>query len=300
LGRTPAWLAAPVGIAARADAYCLHLGHCAGEYFHATYAALASMQAAYARPVIVYARPTAHLCLGQHSIGGDSSLASDTVPVLRRRLGGGTVWIDEDQLCVVVIAPIELSLRDRFERSLLAVAVETFQHFGLPAYLKARDVWVRGRKVCGSGGATLGSSSVLGFSFMRRFPAERFASAVTLPCNEMRGWMIDALRLTMTDWATEGIWPSERLIRRVFEARIHANLGWRCRAAALGDMPIAETSANDDDDDWIGANACAASAVLRLNALSCLRMEREAAVCRDSLVVNDKVVRVKTHAATNH
>jgi lipoate-protein ligase A len=195
---------------------------------HAAYACLAAAQATDDAPLVLWAQAKTHLCLGQ-SQGPAELDPGVSVPVVRRPLGGGLVWVDEFQYVFVLIAPKRLApgRPARWFTWALSPAVATYRHFGLPAYLNEQDVWLHGRKIAGSGAATIGECAVVASSFLLRFPAERFAESVAAPSQEFREWLRDGLALAMTEWAEHGALPAERELESVFRTRLEAQLGWQ-------------------------------------------------------------------------
>lgn len=195
---------------------------------HASYAGLAAAQPAEAAPLVLWGQAKTHLCLGQ-SQGCAELDAAVSVPVVRRPLGGGLVWVDESQYVFVLIAPRRLApgRPARWFAWALSPAVATYRQFGLPAYLNGQDIWLHGRKIGGSGAATIGECAVVASSFLLEFPAERFAASVAAPSREFRAWLREGLELAMTEWADYGALPAERDLEAVFRARLEAQLGWR-------------------------------------------------------------------------
>ena len=194
---------------------------------HAAYSGLAAAQVADSAPIVVWAQAKTHLCLGQSQ--GRAELDPDVnVPVVRRPLGGGLVWVDESQYVFVLIAPKKLApgRPARWFSWALAPAVATYRQFGLPAYLNEQDIWLHGRKIAGSGAATIGECAVVASSFLLRFPAEAFAGSVAGPSPDFRSWLRDGLSLAMTEWADHGALPAERELEEVFRSRIGAQHGW--------------------------------------------------------------------------
>jgi lipoate-protein ligase A len=194
---------------------------------HAGYSGLAAAQAADAAPIVVWAQARTHLCLGQ-SQGRAELDPGVSVPVVRRPLGGGLVWVDEHQYVFVLIAPRRLApgRPARWFSWALAPAVATYRQFGLPAYLNEQDIWLHGRKIAGSGAATIGECAVVASSFLLRFPADAFAESVAGPSRDFRSWLRDGLSLAMTEWADHGAVPPERDLEEAFRARIGAQHGW--------------------------------------------------------------------------
>jgi lipoate-protein ligase A len=209
--------------------------------FHATYAGIAAALNADATPVVVWGRVAAHVCLGQ-SQGRcelDDALA---VPVVRRPLGGGTVWVDEDQLSYALVAPLGIAPRrhEDWYAWALAPAIATFRAFGLAAERRAEDLWLGRRKIAGSGAATIGGAAVVASSFVLRFPRERFAASVASPDAGFRAALHDALGAAMTDWSSHAAPPGERALVNAFRDALSATLGWDATLSALAPEECAE------------------------------------------------------------
>jgi lipoate-protein ligase A len=202
--------------------------------FHATYAGLADALAPEAAPAVVWGRAPAHLCLGQSQ--GRCELAEELdVPVVRRPLGGGAVWVDEDQLSYAVVAPLGLAPRrhEDWYAWALAPAIATFRGFGLPVERRAEDLWLAGRKIAGSGAATIGGCAVVASSFMLRFPADRFAASIAAPNRAFRAALRGALGTAMTDWARHAIPPGDTAIAAAFRSALQEILAWDLRDGAI-------------------------------------------------------------------
>lgn len=141
------------------------------------------------------------------------------VPVIQRRLGGGTVWVDGDQLCVFFIFPSEGGREAFFERC-LGVLTGAFERLGLDVEtVGARDIWSGGAKLLGSGAASIGAAQVFGASLLERFDANRFAHCVDCPSEDFREWLGDLLNSGMTDLARLGVASDEsRLVSALSSA----------------------------------------------------------------------------------
>lgn len=202
--------------------------------FHATYTGLAYAMAAGDAPALVWGRTATHLCLGQAQ--GLCELDPDNaLPVVRRPLGGGLVWVDECQYCFALVVPLAQAPQypaDWF-RWALAPARATCRRFGLPAEFVGNDLWVRGRKIAGSGAATVGRAAVVASSFLMDFPAARFAAAVAAPDAAYRERLVQALANTMTDWRREGAQPGESELCAAFAAALGESHGRSVREDAI-------------------------------------------------------------------
>jgi lipoate-protein ligase A len=202
--------------------------------FHATYAGLAEAQDEGAAPIVVWGRASAHVCLGQSQGRADLDDAVDAA-VVRRPLGGGAVWVDENQLSYSLIAPLDLAPRrheDWYEWA-LAPAIATYAAFGVGVARCGEDLWLAGRKIAGSGAATIGRSAVVASSFLLRFPHRLFADAVVSPSESFRAALHVALDAAMTDWASHAAPPGDDALAAAFACALRETLGWDVRDSAV-------------------------------------------------------------------
>jgi len=202
--------------------------------FHATYAALAESMPRDGAPAVVWGRVPAHLCLGQSQTRADVR-PDATVRVVRRPLGGGAVWVDRGQVSYALVAPLDLAPRrpQDWYAWALGPALQTFRRFGLAVTRRGEDLWLDGRKIAGSGAATIGRAAVVASSFLLRFPARRFADTVATPSGEFREALHAALPRAMTDWSQHDLPPNDAALRQAFVDALDASLGWRAAPARL-------------------------------------------------------------------
>lgn len=219
----------------------IELGRTDPLTFHATYAGVAEASQDRLLPTVIWGRVGAHVCLGQSQGTCELADALD-VPVLRRPLGGGAVWVDEMQLSYALVAPLESVPRrhaDWYEWA-LGPAIATFRDFGLAVGRVAEDLWLGGRKIAGSGAATIGCSAVVASSFLLRFPRERFARAVATDSPAFSTKLLEALALAMTDWTEHGVVPDEGSVRARFQRAVAGRLGWHLEPGGLSALEAAE------------------------------------------------------------
>ncbi|WP_051418608.1 lipoate--protein ligase family protein [Thioalkalivibrio paradoxus] len=189
------------------------------------------------------------------SVGASQNAAADLdlagcaaqgIPVVRRSLGGGAVWIDSDQPCFFLVLPRRALARGhRHLFSLgMGLAVAVLRQLGLgDVQMRSQDIWVQGRKIMGTGAATLENGCVFGASFLQRFPAERFLACVHEPSEGYRDWVLPALREGVTDCEHElALTPGVD----AFRAALHTALLQR-----FGVAPEPEALDPSSRDHWI-------------------------------------------------
>lgn len=212
--------------------------------FHATYAGIAAAQRADAPPTVVWGRAAAHVCLGESQGRCELDDALE-VPVVRRPLGGGAVWVDEDQLSYALVAPLALAPRrhEDWYAWALAPAVATFRAFGLAVERRGEDLWHADRKIAGSGAATIGGTAVVASSFLLRFPHAQFVASVAAPDAAFRAALREAIGDAMTDWASHAAPPDEPALAAAFRTALRETLRWEAAPSALAPQEHAEIAA---------------------------------------------------------
>lgn len=232
------------------DARWIALEETDPQAFHDAYARVAAAQHADAAPVVLWGRPAAHICLGLHQSRAAELAGVLRAPVARRVLGGGTVWLDPSQLCVILIAPARCWGPPRaWYAKALSPFIQCYRHYGLNVERCDRDLWLAGRKIAGSGAATLGHSALFASSFMLDFNRDAFANAVRCPSRDFRDLLRLGLARSITSWHEHAPLPDEAQLRQVFRAALEQSLGWRVYDDVLS---VAERSAPIDlpsDDD---------------------------------------------------
>lgn len=266
--------------------------------FHATYAGIAAAAAPDAPPVVMWGRARPHVSLGQSQDRRAELVAGLDVPVVTRPLGGGTVWVDESQYCYVLIAPVGLAPKrpaDWFAWG-LAPAIETFRQFGVAVGRREQDLWCGGRKIAGSGAATITGCAVFASSFLLNFPAARFARCIAGPLSRGRGEtraferaLTAALGHAMTDWASHQVPPPPAALQAAFCGAVELALHWQLTASTLN---AAENHAREEalaEMTQPGASAAGVRLVangLKLNAAILFTEKRQGRRVVRELVVD--------------
>jgi lipoate-protein ligase A len=150
-------------------------------------------------------------------------------PVIRRRIGGGTVFLDSSQLfyqCIVHRRRAPFAVEAIYRRYLMP-AVRTLRGLGLQASLEGvNEIEVGGRRVAGTGGGQIAEAVVVVGNLLFDFPAAIMGRAWRAPSRAYRRLAADGLARHL---ATLGdllpACPSEAEIRRRLVAEYADALG---------------------------------------------------------------------------
>ncbi len=158
-------------------------------YSQAIYHGLAEQMQADDNPILVITRPDSpYICIGMHQqfdgeINQDFCQQND-IPVIRRQVGGGTVLLDANQLFFQFVFPKSKAPNqaNKLYPFLLNPVLQTYHHFGIPATLKSlNDIQVSGKKIGGTGAATINNATVLVGSFMYEFDHHLMSQCIRSP-----------------------------------------------------------------------------------------------------------------------
>ncbi len=141
-----------------------------------------------APPTLSFARPSApYVCLGYHRDLAEvdqEHCRREGLPVYRRMVGGGPVYLDDGQLFFQICLPARAvpPVRQQALHMLLAPAVAAFRAVGVPAELdNDLEICLSDRKICGHGAGQIEDAVVVCGNLIERFEHERAARVLALP-----------------------------------------------------------------------------------------------------------------------
>jgi lipoate---protein ligase len=171
------------------------------EYSQTLYHAAAHL----GREALFILRPvTPYVCIGYHQDAQqeiDLDFAREQkIPVFRREVGGGAVFLDGKQLFFQLILR-----RDRpgvpaniaaFYQKFLQPVIDTFKEYGVNAeYRPVNDIITNGRKISGTGAAQIEDMVILVGNFLQDFDFEMMSKVIRVPDEKFR----DKVFKTMSD-----------------------------------------------------------------------------------------------------
>lgn len=172
----------------------------------AVYHGLAATMVPDGDPILSLVSPlTPYVCVGMHQ-DIDKEVDRDFcaergLPIWRRHVGGGAVYLDQNQLFTHFIFPEAKAPQraDVLYPTFIEPVVRTYREMGIAAaYRPINDIQVDGRKIGGTGAASIGGATVMVGSFMLDFDTATMARCLKVPSEKFR----DKLRQTLDDYMT--------------------------------------------------------------------------------------------------
>jgi len=186
--------------------------------------------------LVLLAPAEPYLCIGRHQdvdqdIDLDYCRAND-IPVFRREVGGGGVYLDGQQLFFQIVLhkdhlQAQGSKADLYRRMLEPVA-KTYSDLGVPAvYKPVNDVITTdGRKISGTGAAEIADHLVLVGNVIMDFDYETMVRVLKVPDEKFRDKIYKTMRENLTTLKREtGRLPLLEEITSVLASRFEEVLG---------------------------------------------------------------------------
>ena len=182
--------------------------------------------------IILVAPTEPYVCIGFHQelekeVDVEYCRAHD-LPVVRREVGGGAVYLDKNQVFMQWIfhwhaLPHEVG--DRFALYVKPL-VETYHALGIPAdYRPINDVHVDGRKIGGTGAAQIGQAQVVVGSLMFDFNFELMSRVLQVASEKMRDKLYQSLNEYMTTMTRQlGHTPNRDTVVKLYLDKVQTAL----------------------------------------------------------------------------
>lgn len=221
------------------------------------------------RPALFLLRPAEpYVSVGFHQdVGQEIDLdyaAAFNLPVFRREVGGGAVYLDSQQLFYQLILPKNHPAvpadKGAFFRKFLTPVVETLQQLGLPAEFRpVNDILVNGRKISGNGAAEIESMVVLVGNFILDFNFEAMVRVLRVPDEKFRDKVHKTMSANLTTLRREmDAMPDPADLAQELVHRYSALLGPLLQGRAIDPELRAkaqELYAHMTTDEWLFANS---------------------------------------------
>jgi lipoate-protein ligase A len=184
--------------------------------------------------------------------------AAHGLPVYRREVGGGAVYLDNGQLFTQWIfhkEDLPVSLEERF-KLYIDPLVATYQELGVNAnHRPINDVHVNGKKIGGTGAAQMGIAEILVGSLMYTFDKKTMSQVLKVPSEKMRDKIFESLESYMTTMTEQlGTTPDRAMVKDLYMKKVSEALGaeiyegeWTAEEEAMAQ----EIDARFVSDEWL-------------------------------------------------
>jgi len=163
-----------------------------------------------------------YVCIGYHQ---DAEQEVDVdycreqgIPVFRREVGGGAVYLDGDQLFWQLIIhkdnPLVPAGKEAFYRKFLQPAIEAYRALGIPAeYKPINDIVANNRKVSGTGVGEIGDYIVFVGNLIVDFDYKMMARVLKVPDEKFRDKVYKTIHdnLSTIEREIEDVPPTDEL-----------------------------------------------------------------------------------------
>ena len=214
--------------------------------------------------LILLAPAEPYVCIGCHQ---DAEQEVDLaycrehgIPVFRREVGGGAVYLDGQQLFYQLILhrenPLAPTDRNEFYRTFLAPVVQSYRDLGVRARFRPVNdiVTAAGRKISGNGAAEIEGHAVLVGNVIVDFDYETMARVLRVPDAKFRDKVFKSLRENLTTLHRElGEAPAWESIVATLICNFESVLGPLAQAElpyAVQDK-VAELARTFTSEDWL-------------------------------------------------
>lgn len=182
------------------------------------------------------------------------------IPVVRREVGGGAVYLDGEQLFYQLVIhrdnPLVPAGWEAFYRKFLEAPIQAYRALGIPAeYRPVNDIVANGRKISGNGAAEIGDYYILVGNLIVDFDYEMMVRVLKVPDEKFRDKVYKTLHDNLSTIRRElgyapprdELWDllAEKFIEVLgpLEVETEIDVGWRAQADALAETMLT--------DEWL-------------------------------------------------
>ncbi|MBE0431904.1 lipoate--protein ligase family protein [candidate division WOR-3 bacterium] len=170
--------------------------------------------------------------------------AQHNISVMRREVGGGATYLDENQIFYQVIwnsrnPKLPRNIKEIFQY-LSVPACETYRAFGINASFRAENdiITDKGKKIAGEGGGDIGDSMVFVGGILMDFDYETMSRVLKVPDEKFRDKIYKSMEENLTTMKRElGEIPARNEIKRILVENFERILG-RLEPVTLDDATI--------------------------------------------------------------
>ncbi|MBI4966146.1 MAG: lipoate--protein ligase family protein [Desulfomonile tiedjei] len=184
------------------DLYCL--GSVPWQESQLCYHALAHL----GREALALVSPATHyVCVGYHQ-DARKEIAMDFcqghgIPVFRREVGGGAVYLDGDQLFFQVVlrrdSPLVPMKKEAFYRKFLQPVIDVYRQIGIPAeYKPINDILAGTKKISGTGAGEIGDCVVFVGNLIVDFNYKMMSRVLKVPDEKFRDRVHKTIEANLT------------------------------------------------------------------------------------------------------
>lgn len=141
------------------------------------------------------------------------------IPIVRREVGGGAVYLDKDQLFFQCIFPKHRvpARVDNLYKLFLQPAVNTYRNLGVDAhYRPVNDIQVNGKKICGAGAGRIGDAAVVVGNIMFDFDYSEMSQVLRVPSEKFRDKVYQSMQIYLTTLRRElGYVPHREKVKNI-------------------------------------------------------------------------------------
>ena len=241
----------------------LDMGHVSYLHSQTTYHSVAYCTTEASRGTIIVLTPREpYVSIGYHQYLGkeiDTEYCQQKgIPIARREVGGGTVFLDKNQLFFQCIfprdkAPLKV---DRLYKYFLQPAVNTYRSLGVDAaYKPVNDIQVDEKKISGTGAGRVGDASVVVGNMIFDFNYEEMSRVLRLSSEGFRDKVHDSMQMYVTTLQRElGYLPDRDHVKEILIQEFEELLGTRLQRDDLRldeQRMLAKLDKKFTDPDWL-------------------------------------------------